>query len=190
MPDLYHIPLGDLSGEAALAVGGIHVPLDTDHHQSHSAGLVPPLHHQPNTSTAHVVDSFEAEWNRMLNEICVAPVLPSLESKDDQKGNNATIQKFYEGRPTCKCCINWVEKQPEQVPEEAQEKYDGVAIRVYHGKDHSKETLGGLKTISPLWLLIQSPIILKALEPIFQKIGRVGTAKGSVMVNAPFSDLF
>jgi hypothetical protein len=130
------------------------------------------------------------EWDRMINEICAAPVLPSLESNDNCKGSTATIQKFYEGRSTCKCCINWVEKQPEKVPDEAKEKYNGVAIRIYHGKDHSKETLGGLKTISPLWLVIQSPVILEALEPIFKKIGRAGTAKGSVQVNAPFVDLF
>jgi hypothetical protein len=186
---LDHVPSDDFLGEGALTMGGIHVPLDTNGHQLHDMETAPALVHQTDLTFEQSTNSF-VEWDKMMNELCAPPVLPLIECNDERKGNKATIQKFYEGRPTCKCCINWVEKQPEKVPDEAQEKYDGVAIRIYHGKDHTKVTLGGLKTVSPLWLVIQSPVILKALEPIFKKIGRVGTAKGSVHMGAPFVDLF
>ncbi|KAL9620354.1 MAG: hypothetical protein Q9160_005153 [Pyrenula sp. 1 TL-2023] len=184
---LDHVPLDDVSHEEALTVDDRHVLLNTNSHQSHDIGRP---HAQPDPTNEPLADLFMEDWDRMMNELCAAPVLPSLEYKDERKGSTATVQKFYEGRPTCKCCVNWVEKQPAKVPDEAQEKYDGVAIRIYHSKDHSKATLGGLKTVSPQWLVIQSPVIIKALEPIFKGIGRASSGKGSVHVNAPFQDLF
>ncbi|KAL1591718.1 hypothetical protein SLS60_011717 [Paraconiothyrium brasiliense] len=174
-----------------------HIPLDKeDHifdslhfplggHQKHvSNGEYADIHHD------QFVEMYLQEWNHSFNDVLVTPMLPALEHLKEHKGNAAAIQKFYEGRPTCKCCINWVEKEPTKVPEEAKEKYDGVAIRMYHGKDHNKQTLGGLKDTSPTSIVIQSPIILDTLEPMFKRIGRLDPMKGSVMVLPPFQELF
>jgi hypothetical protein len=130
------------------------------------------------------------EWEKFMSELGAPPVLPTLETSELVKGSAAKIQRFYEGRKTCDCCTNWVEKPPAQVPDEAREKYDGVAIRMYYGKDHTKETFGGLKRISPSNLIVQSPVILKAIEPILKKVGRVITGESFVVFSPPFSDLF
>ncbi|KAJ4359586.1 uncharacterized protein N0V89_000141 [Didymosphaeria variabile] len=162
-----------------------HPPIETTGHQKHAANSEP-----PNTQHDQFVEKYLQEWDYSFNDVLVAPMLPALEYLEEPKGNAAAVQKFYEGRPTCKCCVNWVEKEPTKVPEEAKEKYDGVAIRLYHGKDHVKETLGGLKDTVLTGLIIQSPLLLGILEPMFKKLGRVDTMKGSVMVIPPFQELF
>jgi hypothetical protein len=158
-----------------------HVPLDTVNQHT--------LDYGPHFSSKQH-DWMTEAFIQSLDDVMTAPMLPVLEHPEERKGNTATIQKFYEGRPTCKCCTNWVEKEPTKVPEEAKEKYDGVAIRLYHGKDHNKQTLGGLKATSPTTISIQSPIILETLEPMFKKIGKLDTMKGSVTLIPPFSELF
>lgn len=176
--DFGHIPL-DMETHVPLDTAA-HVPLDTEKIPSS-------LYHSSDSAD---IDAFNAAWDAMMNTISAAPVLPSLDTTDTRKGSAATVQKFYEGRPNCKCCINWVEKQPEKVPDEAQQKYDGVAIRIYNGKNHNKETLGGLKTVSPTNIAIQSPVILKVLDPIFEEIGGPRTMNGSLSLVAPFAELF
>ncbi|KAH6883168.1 P-loop containing nucleoside triphosphate hydrolase protein [Alternaria rosae] len=105
-------------------------------------------------------------------------------------GEHATLQRFYEGPKTCKCCPNWVERKPEAVPADAQEKYDGVAIRVYMGKDHQKDTLGGLKTTTAQFIVIQSPIIRKHIGPILAEAGMLGEGKAKITIYNPFKVLF
>lgn len=60
--------------------------------------------------------------------------LDSDKIKEEKEGLDALIKTFYEGSRTCTCCFNWVEKQPTQVPEFAQKKYDRAAIRIYKVK--------------------------------------------------------
>jgi len=45
------------------------------------------------------------------------PRIPGLERKERIVGGDALIQTFYEGPQKCDCCINWVEREPKEVPE-------------------------------------------------------------------------
>ncbi|KAH7091305.1 hypothetical protein FB567DRAFT_436088, partial [Paraphoma chrysanthemicola] len=160
-----------------------HVPFD-------ESGHVPPngVGHVPlDDWTLHDVDAILDEWIRTA---AMEPDLPSLQKDEMKKGRAAGVQKFYQGRPKCKCCVNWVEKPPQQVPDDAQEKYDGVAIQVYHNQDHSKKTVGNLHTVSPGWVVFQSPVILQVLEPLFKKFGGVDALQGKITLVPPFQDLF
>lgn len=46
---------------------------------------------------------------------------------------------------------------PVIVPEESKEKYDSAAVKVYKGKDHVGDTLGGIKSPITRFIVIQSP---------------------------------
>jgi hypothetical protein len=71
-------------------------------------------------------------------------------------------------------------KKPQQVPDEAQEKYDGVAIQVYHAQDHTKKTVGSLPTVTPGWVVFQSPVILQVLGSLFKKTGGADAVQGKI----------
>ncbi|KAL1853102.1 hypothetical protein Daus18300_011930 [Diaporthe australafricana] len=128
-----------------------------------------------------------------LFSVYTLPPLPAVNAVDTVIGEKVAVQRFYEGPPTCKCCKNWVERPPNQMPEEAKEKYDGAAIRIYTGKDHVEETHGGLKELKVQFIIIQSPIIRKEIAPILEKAGLIGVPVGDakeLKIKAPFKDLF
>ncbi|KAH8759354.1 hypothetical protein F5883DRAFT_717316 [Diaporthe sp. PMI_573] len=134
------------------------------------------------------------DWaNNDLFSVYTLPPLPAVNAVDTVIGERATVKRFYEGPPTCKCCTNWVERPPNQMPEEAKEKYDGAAIRIYKGKDDVEETHGGLKELKVQFIIIQSPIIRKEISPILEKAGLIGVPVGDdkeLKIKAPFKELF
>ncbi|KAK1907647.1 hypothetical protein P3342_005975 [Pyrenophora teres f. teres] len=151
---------------------GTHLPLD----DTLPSGHVPldhilPNGHVPLDGELSMIDVEEilAKWTH-TEGFDVAPNLPSLVKDDTHQGRAAAVQKFYAGRAKCKCCTNWVETKPQQMPDEAQEKYDGVAIQVFHSEDHTKKTVGSLPTITPSWVVFQSPVVLEVLKPLFKKV--------------------
>lgn len=118
------------------------------------------------------------------------PPLPNLLTEQNTTGDDVTVQTFYEGPPTCKCCKNWVEKEPAEVPEEAKKKYTGAAIIVYKSKDHDSETLGGLKKFKASMLTIQSPIICKEIAPILLKQRCAFGEDATITMENPFKELY
>ncbi|KAL7773940.1 hypothetical protein CFE70_003908 [Pyrenophora teres f. teres 0-1] len=161
---------------------GTHLPLD----DTLPSGHVPldhilPNGHVPLDGELSMIDVEEilAKWTH-TEGFDVAPNLPSLVKDDTHQGRAAAVQKFYAGRAKCKCCTNWVETKPQQMPDEAQEKYDGVAIQVFHSEDHTKKTVGSLPTITPSWVVFQSPVVLEVLKPLFKKVGLIFAYSGIV----------
>jgi hypothetical protein len=130
------------------------------------------------------------EWPDDPYNLMRTPPLPTFEEPIEEIGTQACLQRFYEGPRTCKCCTNWVEREPLAIPDEKKEMYDGVAIRIYQGKDHSEPTVGGIKTNKPQHIVIQSPIIREHIEPILTKAGMPGEGKGKITIFAPFKVLF
>lgn len=131
--------------------------------------------------------------NNDLDNYLTLPPLPAVNAAHTVIGERPTVQKFYEGPNTCHCCTNWVERPPNQMPEEAKEKYDGAAIRIYTGKDHGEATHGGLKELKVQFIKIQSPIIRKEISPILEKSGVIGVPVGEdkeLKIEAPFKELF
>lgn len=125
-----------------------------------------------------------------VNSMFSLPGIPSLDSDNAQSGQLVAVQKFFEGPPTCKCCINWVEKEPNQVPAVVQERYLGAAILVYKGKDHTARTVGGLKKYRWNTVIIQSHIIRNLITPILESMGRPVLEKQNIVFATPFKDLY
>lgn len=189
------------NGHVPLDNGSHHLPASNQHHQEGNS--VTGNQHQPtNFSNGHVhldtppVNIDQADQGLDLDAVLaehgvdVAPDLPLLGEHGSEIGQAAAIQKFYQGIPTCKCCTNWVERRPTQVPKEMQQKYDGVAIQVYHTEDHSKKTIGSLSTVAPGFIIIQSPIILPFLEPLLKELGAADAVQGKLSLLTPFPELF
>ncbi|KAI1365561.1 P-loop containing nucleoside triphosphate hydrolase protein [Xylaria arbuscula] len=117
------------------------------------------------------------------------PPLPNILLPENYVGGDVFVQTFFEGPPTCQCCKNWVEKEPNEVPAEAKKKYTGAAIILYKSKDHSSNTLGGLKKYEVQTIAIQSPIIGNLISPILGQMGFFH-ASNQINISAPFKELF
>lgn len=138
------------------------------------------------------INLYDFDDNDLANLITLPP-LPAVNAVNTVIGDRPTVQKFYEGPPTCECCTNWVERPPNKMPEEAKEKYDRAAIRIYTGKDHEEATHGGLKELKVQFITIQSPIIRNEISPILEKAGLIGVPVGDdkeLKIKAPFKELF
>lgn len=94
----------------------------------------------------------QAEENFKLSPI------PGLERKERIVGGDALVQTFYEGPKKCECCINWVEREPKEVPEIVKDRYDKAAIQVFKSEDHRSPSarLGGLAPMKTRYIEIQS----------------------------------
>jgi len=138
--------------------------------------------HQPLEGTA--MDIF--------GDTMTIPPAPQIETPKKIIGQEAHILNFYEGPKKCKCCINWVEKPPTQVPEESMEQYRRAAIIVYRSKNHraSDKTIGGLTALTIDTIRIQSPYIISAITPLMEDIGMPVGDKVTVFYRAPFAELY
>ena len=112
--------------------------------------------------------------------------------EEKQIGNEPEIQTFYEGPEKIKDVINWVEKIPTQMPENVQERYSNVAIRVYKRKDRDdkRKNYGGLTALKFHCVEIQSPIIIAAIEPILAGNGMVIPDNNLIAFHPPFQELY
>ena len=124
------------------------------------------------------------------------PVIPQVAEVEHRVLNQDTLVKtFYEGPKKSKDpkddTINWVEKEPMQVPEAVEDRYNQAAIRVYKKKDRSAEkTFGGVTAMRVEFIKIQSVLIMDAIEPILADVGLRPADKSNVTINHPFKELY
>lgn len=133
-------------------------------------------------------------FNHNLQAITV-PIVPQVAELEHRILNQETlVQTFYEGPKKAKDkedTINWVEKEPIQVPEAVQDRYNEAAIRIYKKKDRTAEkTFGGATAMRVEFIKIQSPLILDAIESILAEVGLRPADKTKVMINRPFKELY
>ena len=106
---------------------------------------------------------------------------------------NKRIQTFYEGpwKDKDQQFINWVEKQPMQVPKVAQARYDKAIVRIYKVKDYSVEnTIGGLTPMKLGSITVSSPSIVAAIEPILAEVAIRPADKETMRFYHPFTELY
>ncbi len=106
---------------------------------------------------------------------------------------NKRIQTFYEGpwKDKDQKFINWVEKQPMQVPEVAQARYNKAIVRIYKIKDYSVEnTIGGLTPMKLGSITVTSPSIVAAIEPILAEAAFRPADKETMRFYHPFTELY
>ena len=75
---------------------------------------------------SHFMDTNVEEIDRDV--ILTRPDVPNVQVEHKAIGDEALVQTFYEGPEKCDCCINWVEKEPKEVPRHVKEKYNQAAI--------------------------------------------------------------
>lgn len=128
----------------------------------------------------------------VFEDITTVPQAPQVERAKKTIGQEAEIQNLYEGPRKCKCCINWVEKPPTQVPDESAEKYSRAAITIYRSKDHeaNEKTVGGLTALTIDSIKIQSPYLIAAIAPLMEDIGMPIANKEVLGYRAPFKELY
>ena len=122
------------------------------------------------------------------------PIIPQVVDVEERPiSQEAVVQNFYEG-PKKKGnneAINWVEKQPLQVPQGAREKYDKAAIQIYRVKDKAPDkTFGGLTPMKHHLLRIQSPLLIEAIEPILANVDIRPTDAKKIEIHPPFKELY
>lgn len=128
------------------------------------------------------------------------PMFPRISDMEKNPiGERPLVKTFYEG-PTKKGIdkhgnekyINWVEKQPLQVPAAAKLRYDEAAIQIFQVKDTNADdkTFGGLTPMKLHSITIQSSKIIAAIEPILAEVGIQPEDKDKIKIMAPFEALY
>ncbi|KAK7921610.1 Vacuolar protein sorting-associated protein 4B [Apiospora marii] len=117
------------------------------------------------------------------------PFVAKHHSPGGLDGEGVFVQTFYEGPPTCICCKNWVEDEPDEVPPEIKQKYIGAAIILYRCKSRTSTTVRGLNDYTIESVDIQSPLIRKLIRPLLTDLGATYPTDAMV-VGAPFKSLF
>ncbi|KAL8650075.1 MAG: hypothetical protein Q9210_004037 [Variospora velana] len=118
------------------------------------------------------------------------PEAPQVEVEEKDRGGDALVQTFYEGPARCKCCTNWVEKPPPRIPEATQDRYDQAAIRIYKKKGGTK-TYGSILGQRIEEIEIQSPVIIKAIQPLLTEVGMpVHSERHGLLMSSPFKELY
>ena len=124
------------------------------------------------------------------------PVVPQVAELEHRVLNQDTLVKtFYEGPKKSNDpkddTINWVEKEPIQVPEAVEDRYNKAAIRIYKKKDRSAEkTFGGVTAMRVEFIKIKSLLLIAAIESILVDVGLRPAEKSNVMINRPFKELY
>lgn len=122
------------------------------------------------------------------------PAVPDIENDRvaSSRGINPVVQTFFEGPEKCECCINWVEKQPVEMPESEKERYEGAAICLYRRKDHEKKgsRVGGLIAMTDDRLVLQSQVLIDLVRPHLAKFGFLVNKTGEAEFSAPFKELY
>lgn len=125
-------------------------------------------------------------------EFPVIPEIPHVRMEKDIIGIEPEIQTFYEGPEKVKDKVNWVERKPTALPENAKEKYNKVAICVYKKKDRGekRKNYGGLVTYKFHSIEIQSSVIIAAIKPILAAHGTSIADDTKFDIESPFKDLY
>jgi hypothetical protein len=132
--------------------------------------------------------------------VTMTPGVPQIQGKVKESeefhcvGKKAVIKTFYEGPSSnsnsCRCCINWVEQRPAQLPEATAKMYNEAAIRVYKTKDHSSCTFAYLTPLMFHSIEIQSPFILAAIKEILEESYIFLSDNQTAKFQAPFHALY
>lgn len=133
------------------------------------------------------------DYNLQAITIPVVPLVTELERRFTSQ--NTLVQTFYEGPKKNKDkdddTITWVEKEPMQVPEALQDRYNQAAIRRYKRKDRSVEkTFGGATAMKVDFIPIQSHIIIDAIENILADVSLRPSDKSKVKIDRPLKELY
>ena len=125
------------------------------------------------------------------------PMVPTMVAADEDvlasELINKSVQTFYEGpwKDKNQQFINWVEKQPMQVPKIAQARYNKAIVRIYKVKDYSIEnTIGGLTPMKLSSITVSSPSIVAAIEPILAEAAFRPADKETMRFYHPFKELY
>ncbi|KAL8797101.1 MAG: hypothetical protein Q9182_007241, partial [Xanthomendoza sp. 2 TL-2023] len=140
-----------------------------------------PAEHEPGVS------EFTTNISNLMFDM---PEAPQVELEEKDRGGNALVQTFYEGPARCKCCTNWVEKPPPGIPEATQDRYDQAAIRIYRKKGGTK-MYGSILSQRITEIEIQSPVIIKAIQPLLTEVGMpVHSERHGLVMSSPFKELY
>ena len=103
-------------------------------------------------------------------------------------GMRSEIRNLYEGKPKCRCCINWVDEIPKDTlaKMKASKRSREYAIVVRHKRD--PDALDGeLKVDS---IVIQSPLLKPVLEKVFKDLPGTVAGLEKLQFAAPFVPFF
>lgn len=141
--------------------------------------------------------SSDLGFNYNLEAITI-PIIPQVQVEESVHRNlneDTLVRTFYEGPKKNKDpkdnTINWVEKEPVQVPEAVEDRYNQAAIRIYKKKDRTAEkTFGGVTAMKVDFIKIQSLLIIDAIESILADVGLRPEDKSKVKIDHPFKELY
>ncbi|KAI0180807.1 P-loop containing nucleoside triphosphate hydrolase protein [Hypoxylon sp. FL1284] len=132
-----------------------------------------------------VLNSSSASWAEVDSEV--------YSSDDDDSGEPegsgelCDVKKLYEGQSKCTCCINWVEKLPDDVgpsaEEECESRRHALLVRL-------KRNYGGGKPMAVHSIVIQSPHLKSVLGQLFQGYSGITTTLKKLVFTAPFRCFF
>ena len=136
---------------------------------------------------------FGSNYNLQAITVPVVPQVAELEHRVPRQ--DILVQTFYEGPKKNKNkddnTINWIEKEPVQVPEAVKDRYNQAAIHIYKKKDCTAEkTFGGVTAMRVDFIQIQSLLIIDAIESILADVGLRPADKSKVRINTPFKELY
>ncbi|KAL8924713.1 MAG: hypothetical protein Q9208_003903 [Pyrenodesmia sp. 3 TL-2023] len=140
-------------------------------------------------ATEHELDELDTEIDPS-HSIFDMPEARQVEVERKTEAGDALVQTFYEGPPRCKCCTNWVEKRPPQIPDATKDRYDQAAIRIYKKKGGTI-LYGGIVGQSIDEIEIQSPVIIEAIQPLLAEVGiPIHSKRQGLLLSSPFKELY
>ena len=134
----------------------------------------------------------DAGLDMMSPAYLMKPAVPSISYEYQDLGANPIVQTFYEGPSKCKCCTNWIEKPPLQLPEAAKERYDEASIRLYKKIDHNSHSarVGGIVAMRDHVLELQGHLLISFVRPFLTEVGFLAPQKDKIEFKAPFRELY
>ena len=134
----------------------------------------------------------DAGLDMMSPAYLMKPAVPSITYEYQDLGANPIVQTFYEGPSKCKCCTNWIEKPPLQLPEAAKERYDEASIRLYKKIDHNSHSarVGGIVAMRDHVLELQGHLLISFVRPFLTEVGFLAPQKDKISLKAPFKELY
>ncbi|KAL9041608.1 MAG: hypothetical protein Q9180_001169 [Flavoplaca navasiana] len=139
------------------------MPVATGHEPTQSEPIkFEPAEHEPHDFEITIDPS-----NLMFN----MPEAPQVKVKEKDRGREAL-------RP------------PPRIPEATQDRYDQAAIRIYKKKGGTK-TYGNILGQTIREIEIQSPVIIKAIQPLLTEVGMpVHSKRQGLLMSSPFKELY
>ncbi|KAF2143537.1 uncharacterized protein K452DRAFT_224609, partial [Aplosporella prunicola CBS 121167] len=103
-------------------------------------------------------------------------------------GQHSTVKTLFEGPEKCRCCINWVEELPYDLPlaieQQEESKQHALLIRMKKSHDNDRNPLV-LDSI-----VVQSPYLKGFLGELFQSYEGIKTNLQKLVFKSPFKPFF